>query len=277
MSTVPSEPSQLRVALAQMDVHIGDVDHNLARAGELVGTARERGAELVLLPELWSAGYDLQRAATHAETDVAVVLPALAALARRHGIYIAGSLLLPDAAGRTQNRAVVHAPDGSQIADYAKVHLFALMDEHHYLVPGDTVQTFPLPWGTTAVTICYDLRFPELFRSFALGGARIMLLPAEWPAVRLAHWQTLVRARAIENQLFVIACNRVGTSGTTAFGGHSMVVDPWGEILVEGDDTESVLMATLELARVDEARARIDILGDRRAELYDLRQLAVRP
>lgn len=267
MTAHATTPTRLRVALAQLDIRLGDLAANLSRAGELVAGAARRGADLVLLPELWSTGYDLEHAVQHAAANRREVLPALADLARRHQVFVAGSLLLRDDGG-VRNTAVIHAPDGSTIAEYAKVHLFALMAEHRYLTAGDATPTFGLPPCTAAAAICYDLRFPELFRLYALDGARVILLPAEWPAVRLAHWRTLVCARAIENQVFVIACNRAGTSGDTAFAGHSMVVDPWGCILVEGGDGEDLLLTTIDLTRVDEARARIDILGDRRADLY---------
>ena len=262
--------ARLRVAAAQMDVRLGDIDANLERARRLADDAHEQGAELVLLPELWSTGYDLEHAPAHAARNLAVVLPALASLAERLGICIAGSLLLGDALGRVRNTAVVHGPDGSVISEYAKIHLFALMAENRYLTAGDAMPTFSLPGCTAASAICYDLRFPELFRSYALEGARVVLLPAEWPAVRVAHWRTLVCARAIENQFFVVACNRAGTSGSTTFAGHSIIADPWGKIVAEAGDGESLLVETLELGRVDEARSQIDILGDRRADLYGM-------
>jgi omega-amidase len=118
------------------------------------------------------------------------------------------------------------------------------------------------------MTICYDLRFPELFRRYALAGARLILVPAEWPHPRRAHWQTLLRARAIENQCFVAACNRVGITGNSTFFGASAVIDPWGEALVEGGETELILTATIDLSLVDTVRKRIPVFEDRRPELY---------
>lgn len=268
MTHVHQTTARLRVAAAQMDVRLGDLDANLERARHLVTDARGHGADVVLLPELWSTGYDLEHAPAHAARNQRIVLPALASLAERHGICIAGSLLLGDGVGRVRNTAVVHGPDGSVVSEYAKIHLFALMAEHRYLAAGDAAPTFSLAGCTAASAICYDLRFPELFRSYALEGARVVLLPAEWPAVRVSHWRTLVCARAIENQFFIVACNRAGTSGSTTFAGHSMIVDPLGKVLAEAGDGESLLVETLELGRVDEARSQIDILGDRRADLY---------
>jgi predicted amidohydrolase len=118
------------------------------------------------------------------------------------------------------------------------------------------------------LAICYDLRFPELFRGYALGGARLIVIPAQWPAPRIDHWRTLLRARAIENQCFVAGCNRVGTDPDNTFGGASAVIGPWGELLVEGGDQAALLVARITPAKVDEARRRIPVLSDRRPDRY---------
>jgi predicted amidohydrolase len=121
----------------------------------------------------------------------------------------------------------------------------------------------------TGLGICYDLRFTEMWRKYALGGARLFLLPAEWPARRAAHWQTLLRARAIENQVFVAACNRVGESKGETFAGKSAAIDPWGDAVVEaGAENEVLLTCEIDLAKVDDIRQRIPVFKDRRPELY---------
>jgi omega-amidase len=156
------------------------------------------------------------------------------------------------------------------LADYSKIHLFRLMDEHQYLTAGDKSVTVDLPFGRAGLAICYDLRFPELFRGYALAGAEMVFLPSEWPHPRLVHWQTLVRARAIENQMFVFACNRVGADVRNEFFGHSMVVNACGEILAEGGEGEELITLTADLSKVQEARRKIPILQDRRPEVYRL-------
>ncbi|HEX5179317.1 MAG TPA: carbon-nitrogen family hydrolase [Gemmatimonadaceae bacterium] len=258
----------LRVAVVQSDVRLGHIRANVDCTAAQVRAASSVGAELVLLPELWSTGYDLEHASALSHENRASVLPEIARLAQHHRLFIAGSLLLSDELGRVRNTLTVHGPDGSLIAEYAKVHLFGLMDEPHYLSAGDASVTFALPQCTAGAAICYDLRFPELFRLYALEGAHLVILPAEWPAVRVEHWRTLVRARAIENQLFIIACNRAGTSGSTEFAGHSMIVDPLGQPIVEGGEKEDLLFATLDFSRVTHARAQMDLLGDRRSDVY---------
>lgn len=144
------------------------------------------------------------------------------------------------------------------------------MDEHQYLSSGDRLALVETAWGQVGLSICYDLRFPELFRAYALSGARIVVVPAEWPHPRLAHWQTLLRARAIENQMFIIACNRVGRTGSNTFCGHSAIIDPWGETRIEGGESEDLLVATIDLDQVDAVRRQIPIFADRQPQLYQL-------
>jgi predicted amidohydrolase len=142
------------------------------------------------------------------------------------------------------------------------------MDEEKYLTPGEEPVIVDLPWGRSGLAICYDLRFPELMRGYALGGVRLILIPAEWPHPRRAHWRTLLRARAIENQCFVVACNRVGTTGSTTFFGSSAVIDPWGETLVEAGEVETLLTVTIDTDLVEAVRRKIPVFADRRPELY---------
>jgi predicted amidohydrolase len=154
------------------------------------------------------------------------------------------------------------------LGEYSKVHLYRLMDEDKYLTAGDRPTVIDLPWGAAGLAICYDLRFPELFRKYALAGARMVILPAEWPRPRLAHWRTLLRARAIENQMFVIACNRVGETPGDHFPGHSAIVDPWGKAIVEGAEGEELLTAEIDLEEVIRFRELIPVFEDRRPDLY---------
>jgi predicted amidohydrolase len=148
------------------------------------------------------------------------------------------------------------------------VHLYRLMKEDLCLTAGAQTTIVELPWAPAGLAICYDLRFPELFRKYALAGARMVILPAEWPRPRLAHWRTLLRARAIENQMYVIACNRVGGTSGDQFPGHSAIVDPWGRAIVEGGEDEEVLTAEINLDEVTSFRKLIPVFEDRRPDLY---------
>jgi omega-amidase len=259
----------LRVALIQMEIALGRPDENRTCAAALVREAAQ-GADLVMLPEMWTTGYALKRLSGNlADRDGEPTASFLAELARECGIYLVGSAA-DERDGHVYNSATVYGPDGSRLAEYAKVHLVPMMEEDIYLTPGDRLAMADLGGVQAGLAICYDLRFPELFRTLALGGAQLMLIPAEWPLQRLHHWRTLVVARAIENQCFVLACNRVGSDGANQFPGHSMVVDPWGNILAEGGEGEETVRATLDLSAVADARFRVPVFRDRRPDLYRL-------
>jgi predicted amidohydrolase len=191
----------------------------------------------------------------------------MAGLARQFRLHLAGSLLERHAGG-VSNTAVLYAPDGALLGAYRKVHLFRLMQEPRYLVAGEHATLCPTPWGPVGLAICYDLRFPELFRTMAVAGAVLFLVPAQWPVRRVEAWLLLARARAVENELIVAACNRVGSDGQVTFPGRSLVVDPWGHVLVEGDDRERLLIAQADLREVHKARRYLTVYEDRRPEAY---------
>lgn len=258
----------LILALAQTDIVLADKAANLARGHELIARAAGRGAQLVIFPELWTTGYDLPRAATLAEPIPAgPTARQLSAWAQRFDLWITGSLLEQTPDG-VFNAAAFFGPQGQVIGPYRKIHRFGPMAEDRWLQAGCAPGLFDLPWGKTGIAICYDLRFPELFRRYASAGARLILLPSEWPHPRLHHWRTLVQARAIENQCFVAAVNRVGSDKDNTFCGHSLLVGPWGDIIIEADETPDLHLATIDLSQVDAARAHIPILADRRPECY---------
>jgi predicted amidohydrolase len=259
---------KLTIALAQIDIVLGDKAANLARGRRLAAQAAAKNADLLVFPELWTTGYDLARAAELAEPiPDGLTAHELSAWADEFGLWITGSMLERATEG-VFNAAALFGPAGQVMGPYRKIHRFGPMGEDRWLKAGCEPGLYDPPWGKTGMAICYDLRFPELFRNYALAGARLILLPSEWPHPRLHHWRTLVQARAIENQCFVAAVNRVGSDGDNAFCGHSLLVGPWGEIITEADESPDLLIATIELAQVDAVRGRIPVLADRRPECY---------
>ncbi|MDE3088566.1 MAG: carbon-nitrogen family hydrolase, partial [Chloroflexota bacterium] len=224
----------ITIALAQIDVALGNPAQNLETARAQIAQAKASAADIVVLPELWSTAYDLERADAHAAPLDAGMFATVASVARENHIAVVGSLLEAHN-GKVYNTATFVDARGNRVGMYRKLHLVPMLDEDKYLVGGDEAQVFDTGFGKFALAVCYDLRFPELWRHYTLAGARVAFLPAEWPQPRIAHWRTLLPARAIENQIFMIGCNRVGTSKDQTFGGHSMIVNPWGEVLVEGD------------------------------------------
>ena len=258
---------QLTLALAQMDILVGQPDRNLELASTLALEAAQQGCDLLLLPELWSSGYDLSRWPQFATSLGEGMFKEMSRLASQHRIWIGGSLLEKDA-GKAYNTFVLFNPNGSLEASYRKIHLFRLMDEHLWLTPGDHPVVLDLPWGRTALTTCYDLRFPDLFTACALDGATFFLLCAEWPERRIVHWDSLLRARAIENQAFVVAVNRSGRDTGESFGGRSAVIGPWGDEIAVAGQEQTILVCEIDLNEVEDARRRIPVFNDRRPDVY---------
>jgi predicted amidohydrolase len=259
---------QLTISLGQIDVKVGKPEKNLARVKEWTEEAARRGSDLVIFPELWDTGYALDRAHELGSTIETGRFEIMRELAQEHKIHIGGSLL-EYRDGRAYNTFCWFMPDGEIAGVYRKLHLFRLMDEDRYLEPGAAPLTLDMPWGKTSLAICYDLRFPELFRGYALGGATLFVIPAQWPRRRIVHWSTLLRARAIENQMVVAACNRVGWDSEDApFGGQSVVLDAWGQPLAEAGESETLLTVMVDMESVPKARNMIPVFQDRRPDVY---------
>jgi predicted amidohydrolase len=259
--------AKLKISLGQMNIALGDVRKNVNTAEEMITEAAKRGSHLIVLPELWSTGYALDQARELGTQLNVGIFAQVATLATQNKISIVGSLLERRGLEVT-NSGTFFAPNGRLMGVYRKIHLFRLMEEDRWLQPGAAPLIMDLPWGTTGMAICYDLRFPELFRRYAVQGAKVIVMPAEWPIERVEHWRTLLQARAIENQCFMVATNSAGQTGNTTFGGHSMIVDPWGKIVVEVGETPTLVTAEIEVDLVDSVRNRIPVFEDRRPDVY---------
>ena len=255
----------ISITLAQTCIHYGNVKANVEHVREIARTMKE--GSLLMLPELWSSSYDLQNSAAISRENVNV-LSEISEIARRKRIYIGGSLLL-EMDGSLYNSFKLTAPDGEIIASYQKIHLFKLMNEHEYMQSGTSPVVVDVFGAKVGLAICYDLRFPELFRYYASQGCKLILISAEWPIRRILHWKILLQARAIENQCFVAGVVNVGDSGGSVYGGSSMVVDPWGQILTEGSQSdEQILTAEVDLSIADQFRQKLPALQDRRPDVY---------
>jgi omega-amidase len=269
---IPMSTSRLKVALLQMDITIGHPDANFARAEKLMNEAMavSEKPDVLVLPEMWNTGYALERIRELSDREGERTRAFISEFCRKHHVHvIAGSVAdLEGRDGQVRNTTYSFNRQGELICSYSKIHLFRLMDEEKYLASGDQLGLLSIEGIEAGSLICYDIRFPELTRKMALAGAKVLFVPAEWPKPRLNHWRTLLIARAIENQMYVVACNRVGISGTTEFFGHSLVIDPWGEVIAEAGEEEGILRATLDLSQVEKVRGTIPVFADRRPELY---------
>jgi predicted amidohydrolase len=252
-------------ATIQFNITMGDVDANLDHVLAALKRVRQRDARLAVLPEMWSTGYAYKHLAKLAD-ETPRVLTALQKASAELGMVVVGSLAEKEN-GVIYNTAYV-VDKGEVLASYRKMHLFSMMGEDRFLGAGDESLVISTSVGRLGVAICYDLRFPELFRKMALEGAEIVCLPAEWPKPRQDHWRTLLLARAIENQLFVAAANCCGIQGKLDFFGTSLLLSSRGVILAEGGETETELFAIFDFEEMETYRFQIPCFKDRRPEVY---------
>ena len=268
-------PATLTVAAVQLTAN-GEPRANLAAADRLVREAAARGARLVLLPEKWplyASGEEMRRGAQPIDGPIVAWACDIAA---ELGIeLVAGSFTERDGE-RIHNTSLHISPRGEIRARYRKIHMFDVVvegvqyRESEHETPGTEIVVSATEDGVElGLTICYDLRFPELYRILALRGARVLLVPAAFTlATTRDHWEALLRARAIENQAFVVAANQIGEFVPGRVGGRSMIVDPWGVVIAQAPDAPGVIVAELDLARLAQIRASLPSLANRRPGAY---------
>ncbi|MEI8377414.1 MAG: carbon-nitrogen family hydrolase [bacterium] len=229
--------------------------------------------DLVLLPETFNAGYHAKSFEKNAEpipNDQTSMF--LSGFAQKYNTNIAGSMIEKCPDGTLKNTLAIFGRTGKLLIKYHKTHLFSHQGgkESKYLEPGDSIVVAELDFGRIGLSLCYDLRFPRMFRKMALWGAEIVICPAAWPDERREHWQVLNKARAIENQFFMFSVNQVGkVSKKRTDAGYSMLVDPWGDVVASLEGEEGVLKAEIDLDKIDEVRNKLPVWQDRRIDLYE--------
>jgi len=268
----------LRIGLVQMNSR-SDKTANLAVAEQLVTEAAQQGAQLVALPEYVNFLGPRELHDANAEPIPGPTTERFAELARRLGIYLLGGSILErsEIPGKFYNTSVLYGPDGSILAIYRKIHLFDVdltgnvtSNESATILPGDRIVTAEVAGHTVGLTICYDLRFPELYRLLALAGAELILVPAAFTLYTgKDHWHVLLRARAIENQCYIAAPAQIGPHdpGQQCYG-HTLVADPWGTVIAEATNRVGVVVTTLDFAYLREVRQQLPSLANRRPEVY---------
>lgn len=257
-----------KITCIQYDIAYGDPERNYAEIERRIERAMENKPDLIVLPELWTIGYDLTRLDEIAEDEARRAKTFLAETARKHGVHLVGGSTAKRTAQGVFNTLLIYDREGSLCVEYDKAHLFQLMDEHLHLQTGAEKGLFELDGIPSAGVVCYDIRFPEWIRAHMSDGAQVLFVVAEWPIERLDHWRALLMARAIENQCWVVACNRSGSDPDHDFAGHSMIIDPWGEITAEAGEKDEFLSGEIDTAAVAETRGHIPVFDDRRPELY---------
>ncbi|MEU9208767.1 carbon-nitrogen family hydrolase [Streptomyces sp. NPDC048415] len=263
----------MRASLLQIDVNEREsVDSRRQRVAALV--REQAGVDLVVLPELWTTGaFAYERFGAQAEPLEGPTYEVMAKAASDAGVWLhAGSIPERTASdsgsaadeGPLYNTSLVFSPAGALAAAYRKIHRFGFDKGEAVLMgAGSELVTARLPETVVGLATCYDLRFPELFRGLVDAGAETLVIPAGWPERRRSHWTLLARARAVENQAFVLACGTAGTHAGVPQAGHSIVVDPWGEVLAEAGSGEEILTVEFDPAKVATTREQFPALKDR--------------
>lgn len=262
----------MKVTCIQMDMQLNAADRNFAAAAKLIEQAMAEKPDTVVLPETWNVGFS-PKDVLQEQCDLfgRRVKAEIGGLAKQYNVNIVAGSVANIKNGKLYNTAYVFDRAGECVAEFDKCHLFSPMGEDKYFEKGSQPIHFTLDGHGCTLIICYDVRFPELVRSVtAHQPTDFLFMVSQWPKIRVPHLKALVTARAIENQMFAVCCNSCGTAGETKYGGNSMIVDPWGEMLAAAGETETLLTAECDTEIIAGIRSSINVFNDRRAELYTL-------
>jgi omega-amidase len=251
----------MQVIAVQLDSVWEDPHVNCRKVDTLLAAAAPEPGALVVLPEMFATGFSLDVSKTCA-APAGGVAPFLSAMARRHGATVVAGVVSPGGSGCARNEAAVFSPEGELIARYVKQRPFSGAGEDAVHARGEAPAFFQWAGLRVAPLICYDLRFPELFRAALRGGAEMFVVIAAWPMKRIEHWVALLRSRAIENQAFVIGVNRTGSEPNFQYCGRSIVVDPHGSVLADAGESECVLSTRIDPSAVRTWRSEFPAVRD---------------
>ncbi|MEP6755813.1 MAG: carbon-nitrogen family hydrolase [Chthonomonadales bacterium] len=254
----------MKINCLQTDIIWEDRDANFARVVTLVEEGKPEPGSLLVLPELFSVGFSMNLDKI-AEPEEGPTYQLMVDLAKKYNVYVNGGFVTRGPDGRGRNESALIAPDGHLLTRYHKIHPFTFGEQQHYSA-GDEIRVVALGDFQVAPFICYDLRFPEIFRVAASRGADLMIVIANWPVARIHHWTALLIARAIENQCYVVGVNRIGDDPTLHHTGHSCVVDPLGTVIMDAGEREGMFTAEIEIDNVLDVRARLPFLADMRSD-----------
>lgn len=257
------------IALIQMNVAFANPNENYKRVEALIVAAMEQEPDIIVLPETWNTGFFPKKqlrelADRNGERTIAI----MSELAKQYGVNIVAGSISDLRNDKVYNTMYIFNREGMLVTHYDKVHGFTPSGEHQFYEGGSDIHTFQLEGISCASAICYDLRFPELFRKVTTQGVDLFFLPAQWPLVRRSHWECLNKARAIENQMYLCAVNSVGVAGNITLAGNSLLINPWGEELVHLGEEEAIQVGVIDLDSIADIRVSINVFRDRRPELY---------
>ena len=248
-----------------MDQAWEDKPTNYAKASAMLEEKAPEPGNLIVLPEMFPTGYSNNLAIT-SKDEPSLTDNFLSELAQTHGCWVISGSVRGETTETGANVAVTFTPQGKRVSSFTKLHPVGYYGEDKHYAPGDTIQSIPINKFTVSPFICYDLRFPEVFRIAAFQGATLIVVIANWPAPRIDHWEILLRARAIENQAFVVGVNRCGADPQLEYPGRSLILDPQGRSIAEANDGECIISGELDIDVLNDWREHFPALDDSRLE-----------
>lgn len=263
---------KMKVTSIQLDMKFCDIDYNYEHAKELIRAAKAKeNPDVIVLPETWTTGfYPTQSLHAYCDKNGERIKSEFSTLAKELSVNIVAGSVATLKDGKAYNTAYIFSRNGECVAEYDKTHLFTPMNEDKFFEFGDHICTFELDNVKCGIIICYDVRFPELSRTLALEGIEMLFVVSQWPDKRIPHLETLTKARAIENQMFVVCCNSCGKADGTVYGGASQTVDPLGNILSKAGSAEETITADCDLSVIKEIRESINVFSDRKTNIYNI-------
>lgn len=253
----------MKVSLVQCELKMGDVDTNFKNIEDKIRESMIDNPDVIVLPEMWNTSFIPSNVNEICDKEGEKSKELLSKLSKELNVNIIGGSVSNTLNGKLYNTSYIFDRNGNEIGKYNKVHLFSPSGEDKLFKKGNQVVTFELDGVKCGMVICYDIRFLEWIRKYALEDVQVLFNSAAWPAKRSMHWDVLNRARAIENQMFVVCVNSVGD-----FGGHSAIIDPWGEYIIEPFESDEIKTGELDFSVIKEIRESINVFRDRRLELY---------
>lgn len=251
-----------RVSVIQFEITLKAPEENRRKVKKIIESQDTENTDLIILPETWTTGFAdeiFHNAEDYAESEGGKTLALIKELAEEYNVWFAAGTILENDGNEIYNTSFLINRKGKIAGKYRKNHLFSVEDEDTGIKPGNRNPVFQTELGPVALMTCYDIRFSELALNYAVKGAKTIIVVANFPKPRLNHWRVLLQARAIENQMYIIACNRSGKG----YFGHSMIIDPWGDVLEEAGEEETILNATVDLNKVSQVRNEIPVYQDR--------------
>ena len=263
----------VNIALLLTDIEFADPEANYKNVDVIFreAMAAEVRPDVVILPEDWSSGFSdkmFHEMEKHVEPLNGPSVTFLQNLAKEFNVWVVAGSISTQFDDGMRNTTFLINREGEIVGDYSKMHLYSDMDEDVPFLHGDKTEVFDTELGKLGLMICYDIRFGELARTYALKGADVLVVTSDFPNPRVSHWVTLLRARAIENQMFVVACNRVGDSPMGTYCGHSIIIDPWGEIIAEGGEEQEIVTGSIDYTQTKKVRDLIHVFNDRQPQFY---------